>query len=132
MARGDMKITAGNIGVEKEILNRPYQQSGTPMTVDFSDVTTTDADTGVKVVKAGTPIDKDGKPVTATPWTGAIGILLHDVYEENPSGVALHREYINVTEAQDNSGLTYDAALVSAMNLVGNSMIFENPILIGA
>ena len=82
MARGDMKMTKISVNLETEILNRKEFEA-TPMTIDFADVTDT-ADNGEKIVKAGMPIDKDGKPVKTTPWTGAVGILLHDAYESRP------------------------------------------------
>lgn len=128
MARGDMKIENATFGVGVEILNRPPFK-GVPMTIDFADVTA-DTTTGKKVVKAGTPIDKDGKPVKATPWTGAVGILLVDVREEIPQGTILTEAYVNTKRAQTNSGLTYDGALVTAMNNVGNRIRFEEPIVV--
>lgn len=127
MARGDMKVTTETYGSAAEILNRPPFE-GVPMTIDFADVEADES--GDVVVKAGTPIDKDGKPVTETPWTGATGILFRDVYEERPQGTLLTDAYINVGRAQENSGLTYDAALVTAMVRAGNKIRFEEPILI--
>lgn len=126
MARGDMAVETASFGAGTEILNRPPFK-GVPMTIDFS--TTTAGSDGKKVVKAGTPIDKDGKPVSATPWTGAVGILLVDVREERPQGTILTEAYINTKRAQKNSGLTYDGALVTAMNNAGNRIRFEEPIV---
>lgn len=126
MARGDMAVETANFGAGTEILNRPPFK-GVSMTIDFS--TTTAGSNGKKVVKAGTPIDKDGKPVSATPWTGAVGILLVDVREERPQGTILTEAYINTKRAQKNSGLTYDGALVTAMNNAGNRIRFEEPIV---
>lgn len=127
MARGDMAVETASFGAGTEILNRPPFK-GVPMTIDFS--TTTAGSDGKKVVKAGTPIDKDGKPVSATPWTGAVGILLVDVREERPQGTILTEAYINTKRAQKNSGLTYDGALVTAMNNAGNRIRFEEPIVV--
>lgn len=129
MARGDMKIESATFGAGTEILNRP-PFNGVPMTIDFS--TTTEGDDGKKTVKAGTPIDKDGKPVKATPWTGAVGILLVDVLEERPQGTILTEAYVHTGRAQKNSGLTYDGALVTAMNNAGNRIRFEEPIILAA
>lgn len=128
MARGDMlsEVWLANSGAA--ILNRS-KFTGVSMTIDFTDVTTTDTQTGEKVVKAGYPIDKDGKIVAATPWTGAVGILLDDVYERRPQGTILTEAYIHTTRAQTNSGLTYDGALVTAMNNAGNRIRFEEPIV---
>ena len=70
MARGDVGYTVSNVGGEVEILNRKEFEA-VPMTINFGAVTTP--------IPAGTPIKADGTTVAATPWTGAIGILLHDV-----------------------------------------------------
>lgn len=126
MARGDMAVETAVFGTGAEILNRP-PFNGVSMTVDFS--TTTAGDDGLKVVKAGTPIDKDGKPVKATPWTGAVGILLVDVAESRPQGTILTEAYVDTKRAQTNSGLTYDGALITAMNNAGNRIRFEDPII---
>lgn len=127
MARGDMAVETASFGAGTEILNRPPFK-GVSMTIDFS--TTTAGSDGKKVVKAGTPIDKDGKPVSATPWTGAVGILLVDVREERPQGTILTEAYVHMGRAQKNSGLTYDGALVTAMNNAGNRIRFEEPIVV--
>lgn len=128
MARGDMRIDTLKVGAEEEILNRKEFQA-VANTVDFSGISDT-ADNGLKVVKAGTPVDKDGKPVKETPWTNAYGILLHDVYEDRPQSAVLKQAYIHTGRAQKNSGLTYDAALVSALNLTGCRIVFEEPVVV--
>lgn len=131
MARGDMLFDSIGIGLQTEILNRtPFE--GVPMTLDFTSVTTTDPETDEKVVKAGTPITSAGASAKTTPWTGAIGILLHDVYESRPQGTILKRAYINTGRAQTNSGLTYDDDLVAALINAGCNIIFESPAVAGA
>lgn len=127
MARGSMAVETTAFGTGAEILNRPPFK-GVSMTIDFADVTE-DEETGEKIVKAGTPINKDGVPVSATPWTGAVGILLVDVREERPQGTILTEAYVHTGRAQKNSGLTYDGALVTAMNNAGNRIRFEEPII---
>ena len=127
MARGSMAVQTTAFGTGAEILNRPPFK-GVSMTIDFTDVTEDEA-TGKKIVKAGTPINKDGVPVSATPWTGAVGILLVDVREERPQGTILTEAYVHTGRAQKNSGLTYDGALVTAMNNAGNRIRFEEPII---
>lgn len=127
MARGSMAVETTAFGTGAEILNRPPFK-GVSMTIDFTDVTEDEA-TGKKIVKAGTPINKDGVPVSATPWTGAVGILLVDVREERPQGTILTEAYVHTGRAQKNSGLTYDGVLVTAMNNAGNRIRFEEPII---
>lgn len=130
MARGDMLFESVNIGGRVEILNRtPFE--GVPITLDFTSVATTDSDTGEKVVKAGMPITSAGAEAKTTPWTGAIGILLHDVYESRPQGTILKRAYINTGRAQTNSGLTYDDDLVAVLINAGCNIIFESPAVTG-
>ena len=117
MARGDMAVK--NVSVSQvEILNRK-EFEGVPMTLDFTNVSADAA--GEYVVKAGTPIDKDGVPVSATPWTGAVGVLLHDVYKDRPQGTILKKAYINTAVAEAHSGVTYDNAVKTALPMV----IFE-------
>ena len=126
MARGDMKVDTLNVGSEIEILNRKENEA-VAMTVDYTGVDTDEY--GRYVVKAGTPVDKDGKVVTTTPWTGAIGIVLHDAYEDRPQVAVLKVGYVHTGRAQTNSGLTYDAALVTALNAAGCRIAFEEPII---
>lgn len=128
MARGDMKIDTLAVGAEEEILNRKEFQA-VANTIDFSEVSDT-ASNGLKVVKAGTPVDKDGKPVKSTPWENAVGILLHDVYEDRPQTAVLKQAYINTTRAQKNSKLAYDGALAAALNLAGCRIVFEEPVVL--
>lgn len=124
MARGNMMVENTTYGGNAEILNRPPFE-GVPMTIDFAGVTTEEPTTKEKIVKAGTPIDKVGKPVTATPWTGAVGVLLEDVYEHRPQGTILQKAYINVTRAQAHNGLTYDGKLADMFRQIQ----FEEPII---
>ena len=67
--------------------------------------------------------------VASTPWTGAVGIVLHDAYDSRPQVAVLKVGYIHTTRAQANSGLTYDAALVTALNSAGCRIAFEEPII---
>lgn len=117
MARGDMGYNSVDVGLGVEILNRTKFE-GVSMTIDFTSNTSTDAETGEKLVKAGTPIDKDGKAIASTPWTGAVGILLDDVYESRPQGTILKKAYINKTVAQANAGVTYDSALEGMLPMI--------------
>ena len=130
MARGDMKVTNYKVGTQVEILNRlPFE--GVPMTIDFTSVTTTDTDTGEKVVKAGTPITSVGAETKTTPFTGAVGILLHDVYESRPQGTILKKAYINHKRVTKHTGITYDAALVAALVNAGCRIVIEDAAVSG-
>lgn len=128
MARGDMSFDTLSVAQEVEILNRKEFQA-VAMTIDFTGVTDI-ADNGKKVVKAGTPINASGVPVKTTPFTGAVGILLHDTYETHPQGAILKVGYVHVGRAQLNSGLTYDSALTTALNAAGCRIALEVPITV--
>lgn len=118
MARGDMRYATTEIRPSgAEILNREVFE-GVPMTIDFTDVSTTDSDTGEKVVKAGSVISGTGTVIAATPWTGGAGILLFDVYEHRPQGTILKKAYINKSRAERNAGITYDADLTKILPMI--------------
>ena len=121
MARGDMLVETLGVSNEVEILNRKEFEA-VPMTVDFSDVVG-------DVVKAGTPVSSAGIPVTSSPWSGAVGILLHDCYKDRPQVAMLKVGYVHTTRAQANSNLTYNATLVTVLNAAGCRIAFEAPII---
>lgn len=65
------------------------------------------------IVKAGTPLTAAGASTTGS---GAVGILLYDVDTSvNPNGAAVVIGIINKTKAQTHSGVTYAAALSTAL-----------------
>lgn len=65
------------------------------------------------VVKAGTPLTEAGESTTGS---GAVGILLYDVDTSlNPNGAAVVQGIIDSTKAQAYSGVSYVAALYSAL-----------------
>lgn len=100
-----------------EILKRiPFESI--PMTLDFTSVTDTIA-SGKKIVKAGTPIGTSG---TVDNTATVVGILLHDVTEDRPQGTLLKKAYINTKVAEKHSGVTYAAAVKSALPMI----VFEN------
>lgn len=71
------------------------------------------------VCKAGTPIGADG---TVQNGANAAGILLYDVYEQNPNGSLIKGQaVVNLANAEANSGLTIDSAVKTALATV----IFE-------
>lgn len=123
MARGDMKFDTLSVSNEIEILNRKEFEA-VPNTVDFASVEA--GEDGKKVVKAGTPINASGVP-TDSSFTGAIGLVLHDVYEEYPQVAVLKKGYVNKARWQESTGLTYADGLAEAINApaVGCNIIFE-------
>lgn len=65
------------------------------------------------IVKAGTPLTSAGASTTGS---GAVGILLYDVdTDANPNGAAVVQGIIDKTKAQSHSGVTYAAALATAL-----------------
>ena len=95
-----------------QILKREPNEA-IPLTLDFEEVTT--KVNGKKIVKAGTPIGKDGKvDNTAT----VVGILRFDVTEDRPQGVLLKKAYLNTAVAEKHSGVTYDAAVKTALPMI--------------
>lgn len=95
-----------------QILKREPNEA-IPLTLDFEDVTT--KVNGKKIVKAGTPIGKDGKADnTAT----VVGILRFDVTEDRPQGVLLKKAYLNTKVAETHSGVTYAATVKAALPMI--------------
>ena len=71
------------------------------------------------VCRAGSPIGADG---TVQNNANAVGILLNDVFEENPNGSLIKAfAVINTANAEANTGLTIDSAVKTALPMV----IFE-------
>lgn len=76
------------------------------------------------VVKAGTPLTSAGAATTAS---GAVGILLYDVdTAENPNGAMVVQGVIDAVKAQSHSGVSYDSALMTALNAAGCSIILRD------
>lgn len=95
-----------------QILKREPNEA-IPLTLDFEDVTT--KVNGKKIVKAGTPIGKDGKADNAAT---VVGILRFDVTEDRPQGVLLKKAYLNTKVAETHSGVTYDATVKAALPMI--------------
>lgn len=106
----NMAFTSKTVGADTVILKRPPFE-GVGITLDFSNVETTDAN-GKKIVKAGAPISAAGVVANTS---SAIGILLNDVIETNPQATILKKAYINTAVAEASCGLTYDAAVKAAL-----------------
>lgn len=99
---------SGNVQILKR---KPFE--AIPLTLDFTNVV--DKLNGKKVVKAGTPIGKNGKiDNTAT----VAGILLHDVTEDNPQGALLKKAYLNTAAAQAHCNVEYADAVKTALPMV--------------
>lgn len=96
--------------VRKRVTDGDYQ---IPITINFDNVS--DKVDGVKVVKVGTPISKDGEIATAN----AKGILVYaDVYETRPIGTILTHGHINVAVAEKWSGKTITDAVKQSLPMV--------------
>ena len=112
-----MKYTETNVSTGKEILKRKLGgELITPITIDKSAFTD-------GVCKAGNPISKEGKKVNGGASDGdPIGILLNDVYEENPNG-AIVRAFASVNEANANAnaGITIATAVKTKLS----NIVFE-------
>lgn len=108
-----MKYTQKNYASAPEILKRKLGgEYFVPITLNFTSVTA-DAD-GNFVVKAGSPISAAGVVDNAT---APIGILLSDVYKDNPNGTLLKAfGVVNLTNAEANSGLTIATAVKTALS----------------
>lgn len=100
---------AGDVQILKR---KPFE--GIAITLDFSSVSDT-TDSGKKIVKAGTPIGESG---VADNTATVVGILLHDVVEDRPQGTVLKKAYINTEVAEKHAGITYDAAVKTALPMV--------------
>ena len=103
-----MNVKNTNVTTTPEILKRKL---GAEYLVP---VTITEFKNGV--CKAGSPIGSDG---TIQNGASVAGILLYDVYEENPNGSLIKGEaVINLANAEANSGLTIEAAVKTALATV--------------
>lgn len=77
-------------------------------------ITVTDASLASNhVVKAGSPLDANGEIANSA---DAKGILLNDVFEDNPNGTILSAfGEVNKAVAESWSGITYTSAMISAL-----------------
>jgi len=110
----NMQYDSVTYGADTLILKRPVYE-GIPVTLDFTNVTDKDAVTGLKIVKAGSPINLNGV-VDNTGTAG--GILLCDVLENRPQGTILKKAYINTAVAKAHSGITIDASVKAVLPMV--------------
>lgn len=110
----NMQFKDATFGGDVQILRRPPFE-GVPITLDFTNVEAKDSATGLKIVKAGTPISSAG---VAANTSSAIGILLWDVLEDRPQGTILKKAYLNTSVAETHCGITYDSAVKAALPMV--------------
>lgn len=105
-----MKFTEGSVTTQKEILKRRLGgELFVPITLQTSAFTK-------GVCKAGNPIAADG---TVDNATAPVGILLADVYEENPNGTIVKAfACVNEKNANENAGITIAEAVKTALNLI--------------
>lgn len=106
-----MQVKNTNVTTTPEILKRKL---GAEYLVP---VTITEFEDGV--CKAGSPIDADGAVANSA---DAVGILLYDVYEQNPNGSLIKAfAVVNTANAEANTGLTIEDDVKTALPMV----IFE-------
>lgn len=101
-----MQVKTKNITTTPEILKRKLDgEYEVPFTV-------TEFTNGV--CKAGSPMGADG---TVQNNANAVGILLYDVYEENPnSSLVKGFAVVNLANAEANTGLTIDDAVKTTLS----------------
>ena len=103
-----MNVKNTNVTTTPEILKRKLgAEYLVPVTItEFAD----------GVCKAGSPIGADG---TIQNGAGVAGILLYDVYKQNPNGSLIKGEaVINLANAEANSGLTIAEEVKTALATV--------------
>ena len=129
MARGDIPTAVKSGNQANKILARtPFE--AIPMTIDFTSVSA-DAD-GYYKVAAGTPISPAGVPMEDPSETSEgvttkmEGILLNDVYKDEPAGAILKKAYIDCAMAKASSGCDYDATFVASAVAICPMLVFEN------
>lgn len=103
-----MKYSSTSISATPEILKRKLgAEYLVPITIKSTEFANTD------VVKAGTPIDAEG---AISNDGDAIGILLNDVYVDNPNGSLIKGfAVINKANAEANAGLTISTLVIGAL-----------------
>lgn len=109
-----MLVQTTNVTTTPEILKRKLgAEYLVPVTIADGEFAAAD------VVKAGSPIGADG---TIQNGADAVGILLYDVYKQNPNGSLIKAfAVVNLENAEANSGLTIEDAVKTALPMV----IFE-------
>ncbi len=106
-----MNFSNNAVGMTPEILKRKLgAEYIVPVTIASSEFSS------ATVVKAGSPISATG---TIANTSLAVGILLNDVYKENPNGAIIKAfAVVNKDNAEANASLTIASAVFSALPLV--------------
>lgn len=106
-----MNFSSNAVGMTPEILKRKLGgEYIVPVTIASSEFSS------ATVVKAGSPISASG---TIANTSSAVGILLNDVYKENPNGALIKAfAVINKDNAEANASITIASAVISALPLV--------------
>lgn len=111
-----MKFEQTNYTTGKQILANDHYVAK-PIFVDFTGITGD--------VKAGTPLNANGKAATTTPATestpastDAIGILLNDTTSDNPNSALLIHGFIDTAKAQANSSVTINSTTKAALPMI--------------
>ena len=109
-----MNFSSNEVGMTPEILKKKLgAEYIVPITIASAEFTSAD------VVKAGTPISASG---TIANTGSAVGILLNDVYKENPNGALIKAfAVINKANAEANASITISSLVISALP----NVIFE-------
>lgn len=108
-----MKYSTTSVNSTPEILKR---HNGSELIVPVT-IHSTALASGV--CKAGTPIDKDGKVANTS---SVKGILLNDVYAEDPNGaLVVAFATINKANAKANSGVTLASDVLTTLS----NIVFE-------
>nr|DAZ13630.1 MAG TPA: hypothetical protein [Caudoviricetes sp.] len=112
-----MKFTETSVSTQKEILKRKLGgELFEGITLDASAFTN-------GVCKAGNPIDANGKAVNGrtagTTDAAPVGILLSDVYEDNPNGTIVKAfACVNEANANANANITIADSVKTALKLI--------------
>ena len=106
-----MNFSSNAVGMTPEILKRKLGgEYIVPVTIASSEFSS------ATVVKAGSPISASG---TIANTSSAVGILLNDVFKENPNGALIKAfAVINKDNAEANASITIASAVISALPLV--------------
>lgn len=111
-----MKVQYRDFGSGVSVVSNEHFVS-IPFYIDFSKVT--DEKNGLKCLKAGTPVTTGGiKATTTGDASDAIGILMHDVYEDNPNTALIIHGFIDTKKAEKNMGVAYDEATKKALPMI--------------